>query len=440
MHKIVFVVGTRPEIIKMAPVILLAEERNLDYIIIHTGQHYDENMSDRYFKSLGIRIPDENLGVGGKSSVDLLHEMIQKLSKTLRRLEPKIVLALGDTISVLATCLTCVQNDIPFGHLEAGLRSFDLTMPEERNRRIVDSISTLYFAPSETAVTNLYYEGIDPERIFLTGNTIVDAIRIFKEKIKDADVSQADKILSSVKGNYILCTVHRVSNVENIKNLKIITNFLWKFKSKPIIFIVHPRTLKKLDDLNLDISESKTPSHLHISSSVDYLSMLKLLSSDRCLLVLTDSGGLQEEAAILRKPCITLRSNTERPETVIQEINLLVKIDESEITEAVNQALIEDFTYRFETFGTPYGDGNASKKILNVLEEKLYEDLGFKSPTNFEQGAKTFHLLELGSNMEKSDIENQFRSQVSIVYDDNGNPKVIENKLKKGDRVRILRD
>ncbi|MHA1198424.1 MAG: non-hydrolyzing UDP-N-acetylglucosamine 2-epimerase [Candidatus Heimdallarchaeaceae archaeon] len=438
MLNVVFVVGTRPEIIKIAPLLFQAESRGIKYTLIHTGQHYDDNMSNQFFTSLGIRQPDKNLEISRENPYDTLSDMIKKLGEELDKLKPTIVLALGDTVSVLASCLASVQNKIPFGHLEAGLRSYDLTMPEERNRRIVDSISSIYFAPSKRAVTNLYYEGINPDRIFFTGNTVVDAIRIFKDRITDENASQANNILSKIKGNYIICTIHRVSNVENIENLNNLVSFLANYNKTPMLFLIHPRTKKKITEIE-KYKDLESNSNLHIFESINYFSMLKLLTNDNCLMVLTDSGGLQEEAAVLRKPCLTLRPNTERPETVIHEINKLVEIQESKINEEIQRVLLEDFEFRFNQFKEPYGDGHSSEKILDILEV-FSNDLLFISPSNYMQGSKTYHLLDLGTSLQKEEIEEQFECQVSIVYDKEGNPKVIKDKLKKGDRVRILTD
>jgi len=437
MSYIVFIVGTRPEIIKIAPVVLLAEERGKDYIIIHTGQHYDENMSKQFFTSLGLRQPDINLGVQEESSTDKLGEMVKKIGSELERIKPYIVLAQGDTISVLASCLASVQLEIPFGHLEAGLRSFDLTMPEERNRRIIDSMSSLYFAPSERAVTNLLYEGVDPKRIFFTGNTVVDAIRIFKDRINEENSQQASNILSELKDSYIICTIHRVANVEDMKNLDAIVSFLSRFDALPIVFLLHPRTKKKLDIVDKFWVLEKNP-NIFYYESINYFSMIRLMNDKRCLLILTDSGGLQEEAAILRKPCLTVRSNTERPETVEGDINTLVPANEDIIIREIKRIISEDFVNRFNQFGSPYGKGFASEEILDAIDYML-SYLPFESPKTYKTGSKTYHLLELGATIRKEDIEDQFDCKITNVYDDEGNPKIITDKMKKGDRVRIQR-
>lgn len=438
MLSIAFVLGTRPEIIKLAPVILEVEKRKIKHTIIHTGQHYDKNLSDEIFDSLDISPPDINLEVRTKIPHKQLSEMIAKIGETILELNPSIVLAVGDTVSVLASGLSCIQNAIPFGHIEAGLRSYDFTMPEEINRRLVDHISSILFAPSERAVLNLNYEGIDPKRIYHTGNTVIDSIRIFDELIHEKKTVSADNILEEIKEPYILTTIHRIANVENKTNLEEIVKTLVSYNEHSIVLLIHPRTRKKLEehDLLQQLSQNKK---IHLYSPVEYSSLLKLLKHERCLLVLTDSGGLQEEASFLRKPCITIRPNTERPETVEQEINFLVKTRASQIIKTIKQVLSEDFEYRFNSFGSPYGKGYASQKIIDLIEAN-YKFLSHKPPENYRSGSKSFHILELGVSMEKDAIEEQFRCQLIAAFDENGHPKLIKDKLKKGDRIRILRD
>ncbi len=438
MLSIAFVLGTRPEIIKLAPVILEVEKRKIKHTIIHTGQHYDKNLSDEIFDSLDIRTPDINLDVKTKIPHKQLSEMIAKIGGTILELNPSIVLAVGDTVSVLASSLSCIQNTIPFGHIEAGLRSYDFTMPEEINRRLVDHISSILFAPSERAVLNLNYEGIDPKRIHHTGNTVIDSIRIFNELIHEKEAVSADNILEEIKEPYILTTIHRIANVENRTNLEEIVKTLVSYNEHSIVLLIHPRTRKKLEEYDLlqQLSQNKK---IHLYSPVEYPSLLKLLKHERCLLVLTDSGGLQEEASFLRKPCITIRPNTERPETVEQEINFLVKTTASQILKTIKLVLSEDFEYRFNSFGSPYGKGCASQKIIDLIEAN-YKFLSYKPPENYRSGSKSFHILELGASMEKDTIEEQFRCQLIAAFDENGHPKLIKNKMKKGDKVRILRD
>ena len=438
MLSIAFVLGTRPEIIKLAPVILEVEKRKIKHTIIHTGQHYDKNLSDEVFDSLDICSPDINLDVRTKVPHKQLSEMIAKIGETILELNPSIVLSVGDTISVLASCLACVQNEIPFGHIEAGLRSYDFTMPEEINRRLVDHMSSILFAPSERAILNLNNEGIDSKRIYHTGNTVIDSIRIFNDLIHEKKTDSADKILTEIKEPYVLTTIHRIANVENRTNLEEIVKALVSYKEHSIVLLIHPRTKKKLEEYDL-LQKLSQNNKVHLYSPVEYLSLLKLLKHKRCLFVLTDSGGLQEEASFLRKPCITIRPNTERPETVEQEINFLVKTTTAQIIKTIKQVLSEDFEYRFNSFGSPYGKGYASQKIIDLIEAN-YTSLSYKSPENYRSGSKSFYILELGTSIEKETIEEQFQCQLISAFDENGYPKLIKDKLKKGDRVRILKD
>ncbi len=438
MLSIAFVLGTRPEIIKLAPIIFEVEKREIIHTIIHTGQHYDENLSSEIFKSVGLRSPDYNLEVKTKIPHKQLSEMIEKLGEVYLEVKPSVVLSVGDTTSVLASSLACIQTGIPYGHVEAGLRSFDLTMPEERNRRLVDHMSSILFAPSERAVINLNNEGIEAKRIHQTGNTTIDSIRIFKTLIHKKDTKSADIILEQVNDFFVLATIHRVSNVENKENLEEIVKALVEFKDHSIVLLIHPRTMKKIEEYDLH-KTMKQNKKLYLFSPVDYPSLLKLLKHKNCLLVLTDSGGLQEEAAYLQKPCLTVRPNTERPETVEHEINFLVEIKASKILQKISLILSEDFEYRFSTFKTPYGEGYASQEILNLIESN-FKLLSFKSPSNYRSGSKSYNLLEMGVSMDKELIKDQFNCQLVSSFDENGYPKKLEDKLKKGDRVRILKD
>ncbi len=436
MFSVVAVVGTRPEIIKMAPIILEAEDRGVNLTIIHTGQHYDDEMSYNIFSSLRLREPDKNLGINSTIPHEQLSEMIDRIGAELITIKPSIVLAVGDTASVLATCLASIQNKIPFGHIESGLRSFDNTMPEEINRRIVDSISSLLFAPSQQAVLNLLNEGLDPDRIFLTGNPFVDAFKIYAQTALENQTLQADQILQEIEDDFIICTIHRDFNVEDEEKLHEIVLGLTKFKDIPIVFLLHPRTAKKIEEYNLDDALNQIQ-NLRVFKPVDYLSMLKLLLNERCKLILTDSGGLQEEAALANKPCITIRPNTERPETVVSGINFLVEAESDMIVKKIRTILSKDsFEENFEMFAAPYGDGFAGKKILDLIENNL-DVLDFESPRLFDYGSKSFFLIEIKRNTKKSIVEEKFHCQITMAYDEVGQPIPIPEELKKGYRVRV---
>ena len=438
MPSLVFVVGTRPEIIKIAPVILETTKRGISFLVIHTGQHYDEEMSDQFFEVLNIKKPEINLEVQSDDTNIQLGEMIKKLGEKFLELSPDFVIAVGDTISVLASCLASVQANIPFVHVESGLRSLDNTMPEEINRKIVDSVSSLLFSPSQRATTNLMYEGIDPNRVFFVGNTIVDSIRIFSDVLEKNRSTIAQEILESIEGDYIICTIHRVSNTEDKEKLEEIVNALNKIDDLTIIFLLHPRTKKKLLEFNLMDQFKKIP-NLRINSSIDYLSMLKIMKDDRCRLILTDSGGLQEEAATLKIPCLTLRPNTERPETVEQGINKLVKVDSKEILQAVHEALTqENLQEKFDDFIFPYGDGYASEKILDVIKV-FWNKAKFKSPEMYETGSRSFTLLKIETEIERTLIEGNLKGKITMVYDEKGNPIPIPKRLERGYIVRVTR-
>ena len=435
MHSLAFVIGTRPEIIKLAPVILEAEKRNIPFKIIHTGQHYDKEMSEQFFETLNLRKPDFNLGIQAKETNDQLGDMVKKLGEKFSEIQPSIVLAVGDTISVLAACLASVNINIPFGHIEAGLRSYDNTMPEEINRKMIDSVSAIHFAPSQRALVNLLYEGIEPSRIHFVGNTVIDSLRIFgKQEIQDIPKVASD--VFEKQNNFIICTIHRVSNVENEINLKEIVDSLKEISNITIVFLLHPRTAKKLEEYNLML-EILNFENIIISPPIDYMSMLYLMKSKKCKLILTDSGGLQEEAAYLKIPCVTIRSNTERPETVEQEINKLVRVNKQEISEVINQILTdEDFEKRFEDFVYPYGDGRSSEQIINIIEDN-WENLQFVSPEIYSSGSKSFFLIEIRTNIERALVEEKFSCEISLVYDERGHPIPIPEKLKKGYWIRV---
>ena len=369
MLSIAFVLGTRPEIIKLAPVIKEVESRKISYTIIHTGQHYDDNLSVQIFESLGVRLPDYNLDIKTKVPHNQLGEMIEKLGELYLKVQPSIVLSVGDTVSVLASSLACVQNNIPYGHIEAGLRSFDFTMPEEINRRLVDQISSVLFAPSERAVINLNNEGIETKRIHQTGNTIIDSARIFSTSLNEKSTESANKILEEAKDTFILATIHRVANVENRNNLEEIVKAFKEYTDHPIVFLAHPRTMKKLEEFAL-IQILKQNKKLYLHPPIEYLSLLRLLKSHKCLLLITDSGGLQEEASYLRKPCLTIRSNTERPETIKCGASMLSGIHILKPLECVKIMLNGNRNWEIPS---EYLDLNVSDKIIKYLLQKNYE-------------------------------------------------------------------
>jgi len=355
-NKICLVLGTRPEIIKLSPVICELERRKISYFIIHTNQHYAEELDGVFFRELGIKKPKYNLGVGSKSHVAMIAEMLSKIEKVLLREKPHVVLVQGDTNSVLAGALASAKLEIPTGHVEAGLRSYDRTMPEELNRVLADHVSDLLFAPTVLSKRILLGEGVAAKQIFVTGNTVVDAvkqnIRLAKKK------SGILKELGLKRGKYALLTLHRPSNVDYKLPLAGIMRGLQgleKLGLSNIIFPVHPRTGKQLAKFKI-----KLPGNVRAVRPLGYLDTLLLINS--ASIVLTDSGGIQEEACVLKVPCITLRKNTERPETLGVGSNVLAGTDPGGIFRAVRRMLKKPRSWK-----NPFGDGKAGKRIIEAI-------------------------------------------------------------------------
>ncbi|WP_440952857.1 non-hydrolyzing UDP-N-acetylglucosamine 2-epimerase [Methanococcoides sp. FTZ1] len=351
--KILSVIGARPQFIKCAP---LSRElrRSHEEILVHTGQHYDPDMSDVFFKELGIPEPDHNLGIGSATQGEQTGRMLMGIEKLLISEEPDMVLVYGDTNSTIAGSLAASKLHIPVAHVEAGLRSFDRTMPEEINRVVTDHISDIMFCPTETAVRNLGSEGIT-EGVHNVGDVMMDAlqynIKIAEERstiLEDLGISDRD---------FMVATVHRASNTDSIENLSSIVKAFCSSDAH-IVFPVHPRTKKYLVQYGLWDTLCE---NVQVISPVGYLDMLKLMSNSRK--ILTDSGGVQKEAYMLGVPCITMRDNTEWVETVDDGWNVLVGSDRNMIMDA-----IDGFEGAGET-GNVFGSGDACERICTLLED-----------------------------------------------------------------------
>jgi UDP-N-acetylglucosamine 2-epimerase (non-hydrolysing) len=359
--KVAIVLGTRPEIIKMSPIIRVLEKKSIDFFILHTGQHYSYNMDQVFFEQLKLPQPKYNLKVGSGTHAEETGKMMIGIEKALLDEKPSIVLVEGDTNSVLAGSLAAVKVGLDVGHVEAGLRSFDRSMPEEINRIVADHISQILFAPTEKARGNLLYEGIKEEKIHVTGNTIVDAVY---QNLELANKSLGKRVLESlgiVEGNYFLATVHRQENVDNPKRFKGILEGLklvQDYFGMPIVYPIHPRSRKMMKEYGFD------PGKIVLTEPIDYLSFLTLES--RAKLVFTDSGGVQEEACILKVPCVTLRDNTERPETIEVGANTLAGAEPKRILEKTKLMIDDD-----RGWPNPFGDGRAGERIVSILEERL---------------------------------------------------------------------
>ena len=349
--------GTRPEIIKMSPIIRVCEKRGYDYHMIHTGQHYSYEMDGIFFDELSLPKPKYKLNIGSGTHAEQTGKIMLGLEPVFVKEAPDVALVQGDTNSVLAGAVTAAKLHIKVGHVEAGLRSFDKRMPEELNRVLADHVSDYLFAPTVVSRGNLLREGIRENAIFVTGNTVVDAIQENSALFKDRDILGR---LGLEGGDYFLVTLHRAENVDDGSRLvKIITALREASRAfgKPILFPMHPRTRKMIGSFHLDLTG------LWIVDPLSYLDFLRLESEAG--LILTDSGGVQEEACVLHVPCVTLRENTERPETVDVGANIVAGVSSGEIL-----ASVEVMLNRGRDWVNPYGDGNAGEKILQVLIEK----------------------------------------------------------------------
>jgi len=356
MKKIGIILGTRPEIIKMSVIINLCEKKNLNYFVIHTGQHYFYNMDKIFFENLGLPDPKYNLDVGSGTHGKQTGRILEKVEKVLIKEKPDVILVEGDTNTVFAGALAATKLNIQVGHIEAGLRSYDRNMPEEINRVLTDHISDYLFCPSELTKEIALGEGIDPDKIYVPGNTIVDAV--IRNKKLAMKKSKILKNLDLDKGKYFLVTAHRQENVDFKENLKKILSVLEKIHRKykvPMVYPVHPRTKKRIKEFNL-----KTPKGVRLIEPLGYLDFLKLESNAK--LVLTDSGGIQQETCTLKIPCVTLRENTESPETVEVGSNMIAGLEADKIFKSINQMLEKNNDWR-----NPFGDGDASKQIIEII-------------------------------------------------------------------------
>jgi len=358
--KIVHVVAARPNYMKIAPVMrAVAKAGFAEQILVHTGQHYDPSMSDVFFSDLGMQPPDIHLGVGSGSHAEQTARVMVGFEKVCLERRPDLVLVAGDVNSTLACAIDAAKLRIPCAHLEAGLRSFDLAMPEEVNRILVDRISRILLTPSADADENLRKEGTSEERIFRVGNVMIDTLLA---NLEAARATRTRERLGLAPSGYVVLTLHRPSNVDDSVTLGRILEALEVVqRDLPIVFPIHPRTRKQLASFGLDRRIEGMPG-LRLCDPMGYLEFLGLMAGAR--LVLTDSGGLQEETTALGIPCLTLRESTERPITVTEGTNIIVGTDAGRITaEALRVLAGEGKAGR-----TPaLWDGRASERVAEVL-------------------------------------------------------------------------
>jgi UDP-N-acetylglucosamine 2-epimerase (non-hydrolysing) len=402
--KVVTIVGARPNFMKAAPIIRAIHEHNekqkgpqINHLLVHTGQHYDEVMSDRFFADLGLPKPDVHLGVGSGSHAVQTAQILEKFEAVLLREKPHVVVVVGDVNSTLACALVAAKISFDsvgsrpmIAHVEAGLRSFDRSMPEEINRIVTDHVSDLFFVTEESGCQNLRNEGISPEKIHFVGNTMIDSLLAFNEKADastildelglrtDREKNGASKSIS----RYALLTLHRPSNVDNRDAfLNILEGMEELAVDCPIVFPVHPRTQQRIQEfgseLHMMADATRIKDHARgsgdvgngiiLTSPLGYLDFLSLMK--HATIVVTDSGGIQEETTCLGIPCVTVRENTERPVTVENGTNIVAGTRKEGIKDAIRRQRV-----RKGGSGVPkHWDGQAAKRIVDVLIRAHYE-------------------------------------------------------------------
>jgi UDP-N-acetylglucosamine 2-epimerase (non-hydrolysing) len=359
--RILTVVGARPNFVKVAPLLdEMSRHPEIESILVHTGQHYDNEMSRTFFEELQIPTPHFNLGVSHGTAVTQTAEVVLQMERVLEETLPDVVVVVGDVNSTLSAALTAAKMGLPIAHIEAGLRSFDRTMPEEINRVLTDALSDFLFVTEPSGVENLRREGRPAGNIYLAGNVMIDALQRFLPKAKRSTVMPAFANLPGVKSRYGLVTLHRPRTVDNPSTLRELWAGLEVIAQKlPLIFPVHPRTRSRMDQYG-----SMDSRHVQIVPPMSYLQFLRLQSE--AALVITDSGGVQEETTALGIPCLTVRENTERPITVSEGTNTLVGLDAKRLVEEARKVLR----------GTgkkgrvpKLWDGRASERIVRTLAD-----------------------------------------------------------------------
>jgi UDP-N-acetylglucosamine 2-epimerase (non-hydrolysing) len=370
MKKIIHVVGARPNFMKAAPVLdAISKNKQFKQILVHTGQHYDENMSRVFFEELGLPRPDVDLGVGSCSHAEQTAKIMMSFEDVVLKQRPDLVLVYGDVNSTVAASLVAAKLNIPIGHVEAGLRSFDRTMPEEINRLVTDQLADILFTPSKDGDENLLREGIAREKIFLVGNVMIDTLKRLLPQAEDRQRLTAIKEklgLSLGKEKYVLVTLHRPSNVDDTKMLLEIIRTLENIAEQiKLIFPLHPRTRHRLTGLDFDFQATG----ITFIEPLGYLDFLAL--QKHATLVITDSGGIQEETTYLQVPCLTVRKNTERPITVTMGTNKLVGQDMELLKREAFNILAGN-----KKSGSipPLWDGRASKRIAEIINSVLEEE------------------------------------------------------------------
>lgn len=364
MIKIVEVAGARPNYMKIAPIHkALLESGGFRPLFVHTGQHYDWEMSEVFLKDLGLPRPDHELEVGSGSHAEQTAQVMLRLEPILIEERPVVVMVVGDVNSTVGAALTAGKLNIPVAHVEAGLRSFDRTMPEEINRIVTDAISDVLFAPSSDAVENLAREGVPADRVHFVGNVMIDSLELLRPQ---ANGSRVLSELGLIPKRFALCTLHRPSNVDADSSLGLVSEILERVSEHlAVALVAHPRTRKRLRETSL--ASRLEEAGVKIVLPVGYVDFLKLQMS--ATVVLSDSGGIQEETTILGTPCLTLREQTERPITVTEGTNEVVGLDPERIIAGVRRAM--EGSSGSTTRRPELWDGRSAERIVSVLRHEF---------------------------------------------------------------------
>ncbi len=364
MLKIINVVGARPNFMKIAPIQrAFGRFDHVESLIVHTGQHYDARMSDIFFTQLELPVPRHYLGVEGGSHAFQTGRVMEKFEAILLKEKPDLVLVVGDVNSTLACSITAKKLHIPVVHVEAGLRSGDMKMPEEVNRIVTDSISDLLFVTEQSGLDHLAAEGVKDEKVIFAGNVMIDSLVHFREKSKSENILDE---LGLSKGDYTLVTMHRPSNVDHKEGIELILKILKDISElKTVVFPIHPRTKNNFEKFGL-YEELQSVANIKLLEPQGYLSFLKLIDNAGALL--TDSGGIQEETTFLGIPCLTFRENTERPSTITFGTNEMVALEHAVVVQKVKDIYNGDFK---KGSIPPLWDGKAAERITDYIVDYL---------------------------------------------------------------------
>jgi UDP-N-acetylglucosamine 2-epimerase (non-hydrolysing) len=366
MSQLLVVVGARPNFMKAASIVEAAQRAELSCVLVHTGQHHDADLSDVFFRDLCLPEPDIHLGIGSGSHAAQTARIMLAFEDALQRVKPAVVVVVGDVNSTLACSLVAAKDGYPVAHVEAGLRCYDDSMPEEINRRLCDHLSTYLFASSRDAVENLEREGIDRRRTFFVGNTMIDTLVRFREQARERRMAAE----LGIEGRwYALATLHRASNVDDPVKLEQLLGALTELSQiVPVVFPLHPRTRARIEAAQLERFLAEP--HVIVVPPLGYLDFVSLMSD--AAVVLSDSGGVQEETTVLGIPCLTLRDSTERPITVTSGTNRVIGSEPQRILEAA----VEAINSRFAPHVLPeLWDGRAGERIVERLREGLIATL-----------------------------------------------------------------